>query len=196
MAFENYNIRQFINACFNNDFSEISEDDFSIVYSEYLDESGLFMSDSFEERGAIHRLNSRINYVKLFIRLQRQFIDEFDMPFIRDFENIKNNYGYSLKWNNDKDDFEKQLSKIEMKEVKYEDTLKKKIDDFVKKNSDKEDKKDKEVKLSRTSFIRMINSLSKIGYRIDKDKTTVEELAIMIKQQLEENQNISSNYGR
>ena len=44
------------------------------------------------------------------------------------------------------------------------------------------------TKQSRGSFVRMVNSLGKVGYKIDEDKNTVEDLAYMIKQQSEENQ--------
>ena len=42
----------------------------------------------------------------------------------------------------------------------------------------------------------MINSLGKIGFNIDKNETTVEELALMLKQQFEENEKLEMKYAR
>lgn len=191
MTYQDCTISQFMNAWFNQDFSVIEKDQFVIIYSEYLDTSGLFLNEDFERQGYIQHLNSRINYVKIFVRLQREFISIFDVPFIRDFEFFKNKYGYFLLWKNDKEDFEAQLKKVEMRELKNESHLEiklKELEDFRKnKGKDKVEKtNEKSLKESRISFIRMLNSLGKIGYIIDKNSTTIEELSIMIKQQLEE----------
>lgn len=189
MAYEKYTVKQFIDAWFNKDYSELTEDEFKIVYSEYQDESGLFMSEDFEKQSFIYHLNQRITFIKMFLRLQREFISEFESPFIRDFEMVKDRYGYNLKWNNDINDFEEQLKKIELREVKHTTLLESKIKDFVnsrKKDVVKNNDEVEDLKKSRSSFIRMLNSLGKIGFIIDKKETTVEELSLMIKQQMEE----------
>jgi len=192
MTYEKCTISQFMNAWFNQDFSLITKEQFVLIYSEYLDTSGLFLNEDFERQGYIQHLNSRINYVKMFVKLQRDFIKCFDMPFIRDFEFFKDKYGHFLLWKNDKDDFEQQLKKVEMRELKNQSQLEiklKELEDFRKsKGKDKiEQTSEKSLKESRISFIKMLNSLGKIGYIIDKNSTTIEELSIMIKQQLEEN---------
>lgn len=196
MAYEKYTILQFQKAWFEEDYSDITKEEFGIVYSEYIDTSGLFMSEDFERQSYIHHLNSRINYVKMFIRLQREFISEFNIPFIRDFEKFKNKYGYNLKWKNDLDDFENQLSRIESREQKnisfLEDKIKE-LNNFRKENHGgnevlTDEEKNVRLQKSRKSFIKMINSLGKLGYSIDKKETTVEELSLMIKQQLEESE--------
>lgn len=181
-----------MNAWFNQDFSLITKEEFVLIYSEYLDTSGLFLNEDFERQGYIQHLNSRINYVKMFVKLQRDFIEYFDMPFIRDFDFFKDKYGYFLLWKNDKEDFERQLKKVEMRELKNQSQLEikiKELENFRKsKGKDKIEKpSEKSLKEGRISFIRTLNSLGKIGYIIDKNSTTVEELSIMIKQQLEEN---------
>src|SRR6187549_3503438 len=124
MAYENYTVKQFENAWFKKDYSELSKEEFDIAYAEYQDTSGLFMTDDFEKQSYIHHLNARINYVKIFIKLQREFIKEFEMPFIRDFETFKLNYGYVLYWEDDLEDFEDQLKAVERKEGKHVTSLK------------------------------------------------------------------------
>lgn len=184
-------------AWFDKNYKHMSKKVFSEVYSEYMDTSGLFLSEDFEKQSFIHHLVSRINYVKIFIRLQREFISSFQMPFIRDFELIKNKYGYVLKWDKENPDvieFEEQLKKIESREIKHHSFLEEKIkelNELRRKNQEGEsdEEKDEEIlKKSRRSFIRMLNSLGKIGFNIDKKKTSVEELSLMIKQQTEENE--------
>lgn len=180
-----------MDAWFEKDYNKVSEEDFKIIYAEYQDASGLFLTDDFEKRSFIHHLSSRISYIKIFLRLERDFIKEFQIPFTRDFENLKLEYGYVLKWNNDLEDFENQLKKIESREIKHHTFLEEKIKEIedsrkaIKKNI-KEEEDEISLKKSRTSFIRMLNSLSKIGFKIDKKSTTVEELALMVKQQMEE----------
>lgn len=198
MAYEKYNIEQFMSAWFDKNYSELPENEFNIVYAEYQDSSGLFMTEDFEKKGYIHHLNSRINYVKLFILLQRQFLLEFDMPFIRDFDTLKEEYGYVLFWRNDVEDFQKQLDKIERREIKHSSLLEEKIkelnDSRIKNQKKQKPIEDSEaLKNSRISFIRMMNSLGKIGYIINKKTTTVEELSLMIKQQLEEVENLKNS---
>lgn len=180
-------------AWFSKNYTNLSEADFKIVYSEYQDASGLFLTEDFEKKSFINHLSQRINYVKLFVRLQREFIAEFEMPFIRDFGKIKEKYGYVVKWKDDIEDFEEQLKKIESREIKNHTFLEEKIKELNESRSknqkqEKEDEDDENLKKSRISFIRMLNSLGKIGYKLEKKTTTVEELSLMIKQQLEESE--------
>lgn len=197
MAYENYNIQQFMNAWFKKDYSELSEEEFKVVYAEYQDTSGLFITEDFERQSYIHHLNSRINYIKILLVLQRRFIVDFGMPFIRDFEYLKLQYGYVLIWDGNIDNFESQLKKIESREIKHTSFLEakvKELHDSRKENQNKSAPDDNEESLikSRLSFIRMLNSLGKIGFRVDKKDTSVEELSLMIKQQLEENDSLKN----
>lgn len=185
MAYENYTVRQFENAMFKNDRTVMDEETFQLVNTEYIDTAGLYETEEFSQVTYIHYLNGRINTVKIAIRLQREFLEEFGVPYQPGFEVLKKN-GYSLYWKNDKEQFLKSLERIENKDKKYlselEGCMKKLKDTRAKKNN-----KEESVKISRGSWIRTINSLGKIGYKIDKDKETVEDLAYMIKAQTEEN---------
>lgn len=177
--YEDYTIKQFENAWFKNDYSELSKDNFDIVYNEYVDTAGLYEAEEFERVTYIHYLNGRINSIKLSIALQKEFIELFDTPYL-DFS-VFSKFGHSLKWK-DKKDFISQLDKVELKEKKFISQLeikKKELLDSRKKKIAKE----VTIKQTRESFVRTLISLRKIGYKIDNFKTTVEELALVIKQQ-------------
>lgn len=188
-------------ARFKQDYSELSKENFDIVYAEFQDVSGLFLTEDFERVTFINHLRCRINFVQLFLKAQREFLDEFGVPFSRDFESFKQRYGYNLKWKGDRKDFLRQLRKAKLGEVKNETTLNTKIKELKDKKPKEDDNLSEEEreKKSRLSFIRMLNSLGKMGYKIEKRETSVEELALMIKQETEtqEQQTYSmSQYGR
>lgn len=180
-----------MDAWFRGDRTVMNDEEFETVMTEYVDTAGLFQSEEFEKVAYIHFLNNRINTVKISIRLQREFIKNFQVPYLPDLQFLMK-FGYSIKWNNNIEDFSEKLNKIEQKESKYISQLEAKIKDLT---DFRAKKTDKEVspKESRGSFIRTLNSLGKIGYKIDNDKTTVEELAYMIKQQTEEVESLKSN---
>lgn len=181
--YEDINIKTFIKAWFSEDRTVLSKEDFDIVYNEYINTAKLFESEQFSKVSYLHYINNRINSISIAIDLQRKFINMFDVPFE---ENLKffMKFGHKLIFK-DKESFLQVLSRIELKEKKYisiaENTLKTIIDNKVKKSKGEFTLKD-----SRESFLSMLNSLGKIGYKIDKETTTVEELALMIKQQSEE----------
>lgn len=185
MAFEKYNIRSFMAAWFNEDYSFITKEEFQLCYNEYIDTTGLYLSETFEKVTYIHFTLNRINSVKIEIATQRRFILEFGIPYIPHFDFMLEEFGYVLSWT-DEDDFEFQLQKIEAEEKlfisDYEISCKE-LEDIKKKENNEVPQTKKE---QRVSFIRTINSLGKVGFKIDYDKTTVEELAIMIKQQMED----------
>ena len=184
MAYEKYTVKQFEDALFNKDRSVISDEEFKIVYSEYIDTAELFDSEEFTKVSYIHYLNNRINSVKIALRLQREFLNNFGVPNVPEFKFLKK-FGHNLFWDGNETRFEESLKRIESKEFKYmselEVCIKRLVDSRLKKNN-----KDTSEVLRRESFVRTIISLGKIGYRIDKFVTTVEELAFMIKLQLEE----------
>jgi len=193
MVSEKYTIDQFKDAWFKKDYSSMTKEDFVIVYSEYMDISGLFLSEDFEKQSHIYYLQQRINYVILFINLQRKFISHFGIPFTRDFDNMYDRYGHRLTWNNDIEDFEKQINKIESREDKNKSLLEnemKELDEFRKRNSSKnkddEDESDEKLQENMFKFLSMIISLKKMNYEIKTSETTVLELALIIKKQLED----------
>lgn len=186
MAFEKYNLEQFIDALYSGNRSVISEEELSVVYSEYVDIAGLFDTEEFEKICYIHFLENRINSLKIATKLQVDFLEEFGIPYIQNFEFFKK-FGYNLVWNN-KDGFLSQIEKIKNKELKYIPRIESSIKELntIRENKNKIKQKEQTQQEKRGSMIRTINSLNKIGYSINKKETTVEEFAYMIKQQTEE----------
>lgn len=191
MAYENYTINQFKKAWFKEDYSEMSKEQFDIVYTEYVDTAQLFLTEEFEKVSYIHYINNRINSIKMAIRLQREFLNEFDIPYIKGFDFFKK-FGHIIFWNNEKEKFLNALKIVETKEKKYISKLENEIKS-LKENRLKKRKGEVTIKQKQQDFIRLIISLGKLNYKIDNDKTTVEELALMILQQKEENEAIKSN---
>jgi len=182
MAYENYTVRQFMRAWFDADFSEMSREEFETCYTEYIDTAGLFATENFEKITYIQYLNNRINVVRIAVNTHKEFIEFFGCPLIKHLDIFKR-FGYSIKYEN-KEQFIKELDSIVLRENRYISELEitqKQLDDL--KNKSK--KKPSTLKESRVSFIRMLNSLNKIGWKIDNDKTMVEELSIIVKQQSE-----------
>jgi len=184
MAYEKYSIKDFRDALFNKERSIISEEEFKIVYTEYVDTSELYEKEEFQKTSRIHYLNSRINYVKISIKLQRGFLDNFDIPYIKEFEGLKK-YGHVLRWNRNREDFLKQLSRIELREEKFIDEVENEIKLLYDMRLKKQNK-EITLKESRGNFIRTFNSLGKIYHNLSWS-TTVEDYSYMIKQQIDEN---------
>ena len=198
MLYHKYNIKQFKNAWFNEDFSEMDKDTFQQVYTEYIDKTGLYESEEFDKVSYIVFLNNRVNSVNVFLKLQKDFLQEFDLPCEHYFYFIEK-FGHKIIWNGDKQNFLSQIEKIKSKENKYVSKIKnetKLLNDIrKKKNKNKEltekDIVDNKIK-SRESFIRTLNSLGKIGYIVDEEKTSVEQFSLMILQQKEELEEIQN----
>lgn len=179
MASEKYTIRQFEKAWLYKDFSEISEHDFELVYEEYVDITGAYISQQFDKAVYIRFLANRINTISNFIKLQILFFEEFKQPYVEKFS-IVEDFGYNLEWNGSKEDFLKQLENMQDSESWVDSDLKiavKELED-LKKEEKTEVQSDKEkVK----NWMNCVNSLVKVGYSIDKDKMTVQELSFIIK---------------
>lgn len=182
--YEDITIRQFIDASFKGDRSIMNEDQFKLCTTEYIDTAGLFESEIFTKECYIQYLTNRINRVAISIETQRKFLKQFGIPYHPNFE-IFSKLGYNILWKN-KTDFLKKLKQIESMETPYISQLELKVEELEKYKKSK-GTETKSEKLSRGSFIQTLNSLGKIGWKIDKDKDSVEDLAYMIKQQLEDN---------
>lgn len=191
MAFEKYTISEFMKAWFNQDYSSISKEEFETVYTEYIDMTGLYISEEFEKISYIKFLQSRINSARIFVEFQKKFIDEYAYPYMLSINFPKEKYGYSIRWNGSTADFLNQLESFINSQSTDVVNLDIAISELEKIRQQRP--KDKKDKPKRESFIRTLNSLGKIGYNIDKNSTTVEELAIMIKQQLEESERIQNS---
>lgn len=187
-------VRQFMQCSFDGKLKvliidgEASEDDlkaaFEFIYAEYVDYSDLYQSQEFEIVAYINSLDTRIQVIRRFVELQRKFLVQFDMPFLPAFDMVKR-YGHHIYWDAkypDKDVFLKKLTQIEMKEKKYETKVDQKVQELFELRK-KKVKKEHTILENRKDFVTMLTRLQKAGFVIDKDKTTVEELALIIKDQ-------------
>lgn len=188
MAYEDYKLGQFKRAWFKEDRSietGIPQEEFDSVYTEYIDTVGAYKSDQFDKAGWIKHLEAKINTITIWIKLQRDFIEDFGRPLTERFVFMEE-FGYFLHYS-DNDSFFEELKNIEQ-------DLKGDISELNGSIKELEDIKASEpviiktLKEQRESFTRNQNTLGKIGYKIDEDKTSVEEYALMIKQQNEENE--------
>lgn len=179
MYFENYTIQNFMDAKYKGKRDIMDDAMFKCVETEYIDKAGLYATEEFDKVSYIHFLSNRVNSVKLSIKLQRDFIDNFEVPYTPELKFFEK-FGHNLYWGKDKDKFLEQLKRIELKENKYisklESELKALTDMRAKKNSG-----EKTLEQSRESFVRTLNSLGKIGYKIERNVTTMEDLSYMIK---------------
>jgi len=181
MAYELYTIRQFRDALYSDKRDIISEEQLKIVEVEYADTAELYETEEFAQSSYIQFVFNRIKFIDNFIELQLLFLKEFDIAYKPAFEKLKK-YGHYLKWV-DKEDFLKRIEDIKSREDIYESILEESIKNLNDFRKTKKTSKKQTVKESRNSFIRTVNSLGKEGYSINWDSTTVEELALMIKQQ-------------
>lgn len=186
MAYEKYTIRQFEKAWLYKDYSEIPEYVFEEVYTEYVDTTGAYISQQFEKAVYIRFLANRVNTISNFIKLQILFLEEFNQPFIKKFE-IVEQFGYNLNWDGSKENFLKQLEDMQDSESWVESDLRIAAKDLEElKSTEKTEEVSDKQKI--TNWMNCVNSLVKIGYTIDKDKMTVQELSFIIKYEKEQTQ--------
>lgn len=185
MDFTECTIDTFMRAAYQHDYSLISEEDFVNVNIQYLDASGLFLTREFELRVSIQNLRNRINCITLGVNIHREYLKEFGIAYLPKLDMFKH-YGYTLTWVN-KEDFERQLNMIEAREKRYVSVLANKEKELE--NIKKETTETTDLKHSRAQFNKMIISLQKLNYKIDKRSTTMEDLATMIKDNKETNEN-------
>lgn len=186
MALEDFTVRQFEKALINGDRSLMTEEQFAENYEEWVDITQSYNTEEFSKSVYINKLVSRLNSIRISLSTQKEFAKEFGIPYLQAL-GFFDRFGYKLKWNESLDDFESQLNRIEASEFKYESQLEGKIKElelYREKKKSVQDTSNK--KSSREKWVSTINTLNKIGYQIRKDETTAEELAYMIKYQLEE----------
>lgn len=155
---------------------------FELIYAQYTDLSGLYQTREFELSAYIDSLDKRVHTVDRFLELQRLFIAEFSSPFVPGFYLVKK-YGHAFHWNHENpqiDLFAKKLAQVEMKEKKYRTILNAKINELIEFRK-KHIKKEFTLLESRKEFITGMNRLQQAKFVINKNETTVEELALMIR---------------
>lgn len=170
-------VRLFMTCLYDKDTSGLNGGNFENIFTEYVDLSGIGETREFDLLTGIHNIQTRMTFIETMLIIQRRFYYEFEIPFVDAFQDLKK-YGHHLKWDpNNPVAFLKQLETIEIIEKKSQAELDAKYKELktLKKDGVKSDHN------GRIDFIRQMNALNKDGYKIDKDKTDMEEYALMIR---------------
>lgn len=188
MTLSDITVRVFMRCLFNKDYEGV--DDWERLYTEYIDLSGMGETRQLELVVAIHNLQTRISFISGFIEFQKTWLLQFGEPFEQGFEDVRK-FGYKLHWEAGyPTQFVDQLQKMETKEkrnIAQLDAEMKELDEFTKTGKHKQKASD------RADFVRMLNTLGKEGYKIDRDKTDMEELSLMIRQHSEDIEALNQN---
>jgi hypothetical protein len=153
---------------------------FELIYAEYADLSGLFITKEFDLTGYINFLETRINVVKKFVELQRLFISHFGEPHTPAFHLVKK-YGHSLYWNHESPNiqlFLEKLNKIPGKEVRYELELKAKKKELLDLHAKKMNQ-EHSILESERNFVATIVRLKQAKFDINNN-SPIEEMALAI----------------
>lgn len=197
-------IKQFMRCAFENKYDglvisgkpsqKVLKDAFEFIYAQYVDISGLFLSQEFEILAYIDSLNKRLGTLREYVGLQNGFYSHFGMPYLKGFW-IHEKYGYRFTWDpNNPEIFLQKLNQIPVKESKYKIKIAEKTKELLDLRKKKE-KKEHVLLEPRKSFIMTLNRLQQQKFVIDKSTTDMETLALMIKDirdQQEENKMQSS----
>jgi len=169
-------VRVFMRCLFNKDYTDVPN--WEELYTKYIDLSGLGEEGQLGLYVAQHNLTVRLKHITDFLELQQKVFSLTGYPYAAAFEDMRQ-YGHRVTWNKDEpENFLTQLMRIETKEKRNYAELKK----VEKELDDAEKSKDPKTVNARNSFVIMLNILRKDGNQIDKDKTDMEELSLMIKQ--------------
>lgn len=153
-----------------------------IVFTEYIDLSGIGETTQFELLTNIHNVQLRIAKITGLIELEKKFFMAFDEPFIPAFDDFRK-LGHRLSWDvGNPEQFIQQLERVESNEKQYRAEL----DEYMQELKELQTQGVKVDSNSRQSFVKTLNRLGKHGYKIDKDTTDMEELSLMIKEYQEE----------
>lgn len=156
---------------------------FTTINEEYQDLAGAQQSEGLDLLKQVKYLRARLETVYNFIKIHRTCIAEVGEPFHPALADLKK-FGYRLKWDKDSPDvlqFLRDLEAIQRKEKRTEAELLNKMRALEVIEQRSKGRKDASPKQQRIGFVSLLNSLGKYGFQIDKDKTSMEELALMTK---------------
>lgn len=148
---------------------------FSKINDEFIDMSGIVDSAEFELANSIFYLDNRVKMIDMLIYIQEESLKRIGVPCFCAISRFKR-WGHNLNWKKDIQDFWHQLEIVKSKEKKYAEELDMLLDQLIKVRQDRESLP--ELK-QREEFIRMLNNIQKEYFKIDRDKTYIEEVAIM-----------------
>lgn len=169
-------VRVFMRCLFNKDYTDVPN--WEELYTKYIDTAGFTEEGQLGLFVAQHNLSVRLKHITDWLTLQQSVYGLTSKPHLKTLPDMAQ-YGHRVTWNPDEPEkYLAQLIKVEVKEKRNYAELKrveKEIEDYEK-------TKDPKTVNARNNFVIMLNVLRKDGNPIDKDKTDMEELALMIKQ--------------
>lgn len=176
MELHEITVRVFMRCLFNKDYTGV--DNWDELYTKYIDLSGLGEQGQLGLHVAIHNLKIRLFRITHFLELHSKVFDLVGMPHLEHMDDMKE-YGIRLSWNpGEPEMFLPQLIKIEQREKRNYVELK----ELEKEVEEMKEAENPKTVSARNSFVIMLNVLGKEGFKIDKDKTDMEELSLMVKQ--------------
>jgi hypothetical protein len=190
-------IRDFMRCLFDTKYSvllkegEATDEEmkaaFDNIQSEYIDMAGQYESGEYYASKDAMEIELRIKVVSSLLELQKQSLAQISLPYFPAFSEFKK-FGYRLKWNDDFGQFTQQLDKVESGEKKALielDMAFKMLESYRNKNQLSANEKP-----DRKEFIKLLNCLQRDKYTIDKEKTSMEDLAYMISEQRDQVRNM------
>lgn len=182
-------IRVFMRAAYNQDYKGLIlsgkptkqqlQTAIVMISVEYADLSGLSQSDELDLSRKILYLDLRVKRNSILLHIQYESLDKIGMPCIGAFDKMN---GYAFTWDNDNPDienFREQLRAYQSNEKHYELELENALKEFMN-TKHKGEENGGNIIDKRRSFLKQLNNIERDGYRIDKDKTSMEELALMV----------------
>lgn len=176
-------VRQFMAALFNGQYEDVEgEQNFDLLFTAYVDLSGIGQTEEYRLLSIIHNLQWRIGQVSGFIQLEKDFFLVFSEPFMPAFDDLKR-FGHRLSW-------DPQAPSLFIKQLERAETMEKtrvaELDEAMKELLKIKKEGIKPTTNSRQIFVQMLNGLRRNNYQVDKDKTDMEELSLMIREHDEE----------
>src|ERR1700749_359678 len=186
MTISECSIKVFMECLCNKKYDGVGGfDNWNSIYTEYIDLSGSADTKECSLKRTILDIELRLSFINSVIEVNIRSLNAFNLPFPGTIEDIKN-YGHHIAWNGDKEDFVKQLKKIERRESKRiaeREGLIKELNQLVKEGMKATNVKEND----RKNFLVLLNGIGKHqGYGIDKDKTMMDEFSLMVKSRKDE----------
>jgi len=176
-------LRAFMGAMFNQEYEGVGgTENWEAVYTEYIDLSGIGETQQYNLLVNIHNIQKRIVAVQGYIDIEKEWFKMYNEPFEPALIDLRK-YGHRLTW--DIANPKQFIQQLEMCEIK-EKTQIAELDSYIKELEDLKKDGPKVTTDGRKEFVKQMNRLGKHGYKIDKDKTDMEEYSLMIKEYDEE----------
>ncbi|MCW3108481.1 MAG: hypothetical protein JWQ09_2987 [Segetibacter sp.] len=190
-------IAAYMSCMFDNDFKSLilegdpTEDEIQEAWEninlEYLELSSGGNTAEVTAIKEVEEIKIKLETFEIYLLLQHRSMSLLGYPFFRGIKVLGDRVDFPLKWNGEREDFIKQLKKVEVRSKSLKLKLQiaeSRLEAIRQVSKDKEKNKSSDSRKSklREGFITILVTLPTSGYVIDRNKTTMEDLAVMIKQ--------------